>query len=96
MFDIKKFLIDEKVENIKSYNNGEWLSIIIGTVRSKRHLSGLLKKFKCLKLLCKDAVFGVPDNEWVICSFETFDLHLFSPEKRDYYNLDQLWGQYEV
>lgn len=96
MFDIRNFLEEEKVDGIRCYSNNEWLNIIVGTVRSTRHISGILKKIKLLKLATKDSIFGEPENGWVICSFAEQDLHLFSQEKRDYYQIDVLWGDYEL
>lgn len=96
MIDLIKFLELEKIEGIKRYSNGEWLNIVVGTARSKRHLSGVLKKIKSLKITTKDNIFGIPENEWVICSIGSVDIHLFLMEKREYYGIDQLWGEYEL
>ncbi|WP_342261908.1 RsfS/YbeB/iojap family protein [Alphaproteobacteria bacterium endosymbiont of Tiliacea citrago] len=93
--NIKNFLEEEKVSDIRAYNNGEWINIVVGTVRSQRHISGILKKIKVLKIIKKEDVFGIPENEWVICSVEGIDIHLFTKEKRDYYGIDNLWEQWQ-
>lgn len=94
--DLISFLKEEKVEDLRLYSNAEWLNIIVGTVRSSRHISGILKKIKCLKLISKENIFGANENGWVIISVLDWDIHLFSEEKRDYYGLDSLWREYEL
>ena len=39
---------------------------------------------------------GDPDTGWVLVDFGGVIIHLFSPEKRDYYNLEELWGDAHV
>ncbi len=36
-------------------------------------------------------VEGQPSDGWVLVDFGDVVIHLFSPEKRDYYDLESLW-----
>lgn len=42
------------------------------------------------------ALEGDPDTGWVLVDFGGVIIHLFSPEKRDYYNLEELWNDAHV
>jgi len=37
-------------------------------------------------------VEGSPQDGWVLVDYGDVVLHLFSPERRDYYRLEELWG----
>ncbi len=39
---------------------------------------------------------GSSRDGWVLVDYGNVILHLFSPEKRDYYRLEDLWGQGKV
>lgn len=41
-------------------------------------------------------VEGVPQDGWVLVDFGDVILHLFSPDRRDYYRLEELWAQGKV
>ena len=36
---------------------------------------------------------GTPDSGWVLLDLSTVIVHIFSPASREYYNLDELWGE---
>lgn len=38
---------------------------------------------------------GTPQSGWVVMDAGNLLVHLFSSEKRDYYNLERLWGDAE-
>ena len=38
-------------------------------------------------------VEGLPGGRWVLLDFADIIVHLFSPEKRAYYRLEELWGK---
>lgn len=44
----------------------------------------------------KGRVEGSPREGWVLVDFGDVILHLFSPERRDYYRLEDLWGKGRV
>ena len=35
---------------------------------------------------------GTPDSGWVLLDFSDVIIHIFSAERRDFYQLDQLWS----
>lgn len=41
-------------------------------------------------------VEGHPQTGWVLIDFGDLIVHLFSPEKRNYYNLEDLWSESHV
>jgi len=36
---------------------------------------------------------GTPDSGWMLTDFGSVIVHIFSPEERDYYQLDKLWNK---
>ena len=36
---------------------------------------------------------GTRDSGWVLVDFGDIVVHVFSPEKREYYRLEELWGR---
>ena len=39
---------------------------------------------------------GEPSSGWVLVDFGDLVVHLFSPEQRDYYRLEDIWDQSHV
>lgn len=39
---------------------------------------------------------GEPSSGWVLLDFGDLVVHLFSPEKRNYYRLEDIWDQARV
>jgi len=44
----------------------------------------------------KPRLEGSPINGWVLADFGDVILHLFSPDRRKYYRLEDLWSQSKV
>lgn len=42
------------------------------------------------------AVEGQPSSGWVLIDYGDLIIHLFSPEKRAYYDLESLWNEAQV
>jgi ribosome-associated protein len=41
-------------------------------------------------------VEGEPTDGWILIDFGDVILHLFSPDRRDYYHLEELWSEGKV
>jgi ribosome-associated protein len=39
------------------------------------------------------SIEGKPDSGWVLIDLGSVIVHVFSPAEREYYNLDELWGE---
>jgi ribosome-associated protein len=39
---------------------------------------------------------GRPQDGWILVDFGDVILHVFSPDRRDYYRLEELWGQAKI
>jgi ribosome-associated protein len=37
------------------------------------------------------ATAGLPESRWIVVDYNDVVLHLFTPETRDFYRLEQLW-----
>lgn len=44
----------------------------------------------------KPRIEGEPHEGWLLGDFGNVVLHLFSPDRRDYYRLEDLWSQGKV
>lgn len=41
-------------------------------------------------------VEGLPEDGWLLADFGEVILHIFSPDRRDYYRLEELWSNGKV
>lgn len=41
-------------------------------------------------------VEGAPHDGWILVDFGDVIVHLFSPDRRDYYRLEDLWGKAKI
>lgn len=41
-------------------------------------------------------VEGQPEDGWLLVDFGDIILHIFSPQRRDYYRLEELWSDGKV
>jgi len=44
----------------------------------------------------KGRVEGAPQDGWILVDYGDVILHLFSPDRREYYRLEELWGKGKV
>lgn len=44
----------------------------------------------------KPRLEGQPQEGWLLADFGDVILHLFSPDRREYYRLEELWGRGKV
>ncbi len=70
---------------------------IITTALSRSHLKQLMEEIpynsKKNDSEYPNAIEGTPDSGWIVIDFSDIVIHIFSKEKRDYYNLERIWGQ---
>ena len=74
----------------------DWFVITQG--RNRRHLSVLAEHVaKELKQHGIYRLAGTPfnDENWVVLDFGSVVLHVFSPQAREFYDLENLWGECE-
>lgn len=70
-------------------------SMIIASGTSTRHIRALAHNVqKSLQELHLDSgrVEGDGQSEWVLLDLDSVIVHLFIPQARAYYDLEQLWG----
>ena len=72
---------------------------VIATVESRRQMQALVQDID--QALAKAGVAlhhqeGTADGGWVLMDFGDFVVHVFAPEEREYYSLEQLWSNAAV
>ena len=98
--NIEKILDDNKALNIKSINlkNKSYIAdyMIIASGTSSRHLQALseilvteLKKIG----LNNCRIEGIDSNEWKLVDTQDVIVHIFHPEKREFYDLEKMWSE---
>ena len=98
--NIEKILDDNKALNIKSINlkNKSYIAdyMIIASGTSSRHLQALseilvteLKKIG----LNNCRIEGKDSNDWKLGDTQDEIVHIFHPEKRDFYDLEKMWSE---
>ena len=97
---IEKILNDNKALDIKSINlkNKSYIAdyMIIASGTSSRHLQALseilvteLKKIG----LNNCRIEGKDSNDWKLVDTQDVIVHIFHPEKRDFYDLEKMWSE---
>ena len=98
--NIEKILDDNKALNIKSINlkNKSYIAdyMIIASGTSSRHLQALseilvteLKKIG----LNNCRIEGKESNDWKLVDTQDVIVHIFHPEKREFYDLEKMWSE---
>ena len=71
--------------------------LVICTARNERQAKGIHDEVHLLLKredeLLPRRVEGLPEARWVLLDYLDCILHIFVPETRDLYRLDQLWGE---
>ena len=99
-FNIEKILDNNKAQNItfidlknKSYI-ADYMVIASGT--SSRHLQSLSEILVTeLKKLGLDGcrIEGKDSNDWKLVDANDVIVHIFHPEKREFYDLEKMWSE---
>ena len=95
-------LADSKqASDIVALDVGEMLgytdALVICTARNERLAKAIHDEVQ-LRLKKEDGMLprrveGLPEARWVLLDYLDCILHIFVPETRDLYRLDQLWGE---
>jgi ribosome-associated protein len=69
---------------------------VIATAQNARHMNALIDAFD--KDLAREGIKslrreGESTSGWVLVDFGSVIVHVFTPEDRDYYNLEGLWSR---
>ena len=98
--NIEKILDDNKALNIKSINlkNKSYIAdyMIIASGTSSRHLQSLseilVSKLKKLGISnCR--IEGKDSNDWKLVDAIDVIVHIFHPDKRNFYDLEKMWSE---
>ena len=69
---------------------------VIATGRNPRQTGAIFDevyaRLKAEAGLTPRAVDGTNEGDWIIADYLDVVLHVFTPEARDYYRLEELWG----
>ena len=97
---IEKILDDNKAKNITSINlkNKSYIAdyMVIASGTSSRHLQALSEILVAeLKKLgmnnCK--IEGKDSKDWKLVDTQDIIVHIFHPEKREFYDLENMWSE---
>ena len=98
--NIEKILDDNKAKNIISINlkNKTYIAdyMIIASGTSSRHLQALSEILVTeLKKIGLDGckIEGKDSNDWKLVDAIDVIIHIFHPEKREFYDLEKMWSE---
>ena len=97
---IEKILDDNKASNIISINlkNKSYIAdfMIIASGTSSRHIQGLSEILVTeLKKIGLDncRIEGRESKDWKLVDASDIIIHIFNPEKREFYDLEKMWSE---
>ncbi len=98
--NIEKILDDNKAVDIKSINlkNKSYIAdyMIIASGNSSRHLQALseilVSELKRIGL-GEFCIEGRESNDWKLVDTHDIIVHIFHPEKREFYDLEKMWSE---
>ena len=97
---IEKILDDNKAQNISTINlrNKSYIAdyMIIASGTSSRHLQALSEILVTeLKKIGLDGcrIEGRESNDWKLVDAMDIIVHIFHPEKREFYDLEKMWSE---
>ena len=98
--EIENILNDNKALEIKSIDLKEKTSIadfmIIASGNSSRHiqaLSEIILDYLKKKGINNSRIEGKDSNDWKLIDGKDIIIHIFHPEKRKFYNLENMWSE---
>ena len=98
--NIEKILDNNKATNVTSINlkNKSYIAdyMIIASGTSSRHLQALseILVFELKKLGVDNCrIEGRESNDWKLVDTNDIIIHIFHPEKREFYDLEKMWSE---
>ena len=98
--EIESILSDNKALAIKSIDLKDKTSIadfmIIASGNSSRHiqaLSEIILDYLKKKGINNSRIEGKDSNDWKLIDGKDIIIHIFHPEKRKFYNLENMWSE---
>ena len=98
--NIEKILDDNKAQSITSINlkNKSYIAdyMIIASGTSSRHLQSLseILVYELKKLGIDNCrIEGKESKEWKLVDAHDVIIHIFHPEKREFYDLEKMWSE---
>lgn len=67
---------------------------VICTAETQRHLNALAEEIRLAMKrvgVVRDHIEGTAEGGWVLMDYGDVVVHLFSPEQRQYYQLERVW-----
>ena len=99
-FNIEKILDDNKAQNIISINlkNKSYIAdyMVVASGTSSRHLQSLSEILvaELKKIGLNDCrIEGRDSNDWKLVDAHDIIVHIFHPEKREFYDLEKMWSE---
>jgi ribosome-associated protein len=97
---IEKILDNNKAQNIASINlkNKSYIAdyMVIASGTSSRHLQALseILVMELKKIGIEDCrIEGKESNDWKLVDAHDVIVHIFHPEKREFYDLEKMWSE---
>ena len=96
-------LEDKKATDISVIDIAEVLPVadyfIIATIESMNQANSIL--FEIEKQMKNDGLSQLnrkekTETDWILSDYNIFVLHLFTKEKREFYQLENLWNKYKI
>jgi len=98
--NIEKILDDNKAQNISTINlrNKSYIAdyMIIASGTSSRHLQALseILVMELKKIGLNDCrIEGRESTDWKLVDAIDIIIHIFNPEKREFYDLEKMWSE---
>ena len=98
--ELEKILSDNKALEVKSIDLKDKTSIadfmIIASGNSSRHiqaLSEIILDYLKKNGINNSRIEGKDSNEWKLIDGKDIIIHIFHPEKRKFYNLENMWSE---
>lgn len=99
--DIEEYAADKKAIDVVRLDVAELLGytdhFVIATGNTDRQVKalhdGILEGMKKDHGTIPRRVEGLPEAHWILMDYLDVVVHLFTPDAREYYRLEQLWGE---